>query len=144
MQPEAIQRISVPGMAEPRGASWSNCLRIGQEVVVSGITARDGVGSIAGGESMGGQAQAIFAKLDAMLKAAGGGLHNVYKLVIYVTDMARKDEANAARKAAFSGIYPCSTLVEVSGFAFTGLLIEIDAFANLGVDLRQSQMAGSE
>ena len=138
MQPETVERVAVPGMAEPPGASWSNCLRIGQEIVVSGVTARGGDGSIAGGDSMGGQAQAVMAKLEDMLKAAGGGSHNVYKLVIYVTDMTRKEEVNAARKAAFSDLYPCSTLVEVTGFAFPGLLIEVDAFASLGIDMRQA------
>ena len=36
------------------------------------------------------------------------------------------------------GPYPCSTLVEVSALVFPELTVEIDAYARLGVDLRQA------
>ena len=141
MPPDNVMHIAIPGAREPPGGSWSNCLRIGDEIAVSGITARDGGGMLEGGDSMGGQTRAIFSKLNAALNAAGGGLHNVYKLVIYVTDMSRKDEVNAERKAAFAALYPCSTLIEVSAFTFPGLLVEIDAFANLTIDMRAAAAA---
>ena len=53
-----------------------------------------------------------------------------------LTDIARKDEVNAARAAFFKPAYPCSTLIEVKGLVFPDLLVEIDAFANLAADLR--------
>lgn len=143
MPPDTVVKIAVPGIAEPHGASWSNCLRIGNEIAVSGITARGADGQPEGGDSMGGQTRAIFARLARMLEAAGGSLHNVYKLVIYVTDMSRKDEVNAERKAAFDALYPCSTLVEVNAFAFPGLLVEIDAFANIAIDMRAAASASA-
>ncbi|MGE3245244.1 MAG: RidA family protein [Beijerinckiaceae bacterium] len=135
MPPDTVVKVVAPGLGEPPGASWTNCLRIGDEISVSGITARGSDGKAEGGDSMEAQTRAVFAKLASLLAAAGGGLQNVYKLVIYVTDMSRKDEVNAVRKAVFRGIYPCSTLVEVSAFAFPGLLVEIDAFANARIDL---------
>lgn len=134
--PEAVRRVGTPGGDEPPGASWSNCLVLGQEVVLSGVTARGADGAVIGGASMRGQADAVFSRIAELLAGAGGSLANVYKLVIYVTDMARKDEVNAARKASFRAVYPCSTLLEVRGFAFPELLIEVDACANLGYDLQ--------
>ncbi|SLN63595.1 RidA family protein [Oceanibacterium hippocampi] len=132
----AFRKIVAAEVPEPPGASWSNCLLIGREVVFSGVTARTADGNAAGGDSMAAQTAAIFAKIKAQLAAAGGRDGNIYRLVIYVTDIARKDEVNAARKAAFRDVYPCSTLVEVSGFVFPDLLVEVDAFANLDVDLQ--------
>jgi enamine deaminase RidA (YjgF/YER057c/UK114 family) len=131
---KGVERIHTPEVAEPPGASWSNCLRIGRELVFSGVTARGPHGTI-GGDSMQDQTRACLDRIFAQLAAAGGGPGNVYKLVIYVTDIARKDEVNAARKAAFSGTYPASTLLEVSGFVFPDLLVEIDACANLDISL---------
>lgn len=129
------QKVTTPEAPEPPGATWSNCLVVGREVVFSGVTARGPDGRPLGGDDMQAQTAACLERIFAQLRAAGGGPDNVYKLVIYVTDIAQKDGVNAARKAAFSGVYPASTLLEVSGFAFPGLLVEIDAFANLDVTL---------
>lgn len=129
-----IDCLEVP---EPPGASWSNGLVIGREIVLSGVTARASDGKAIGGASMEAQTRACFDKVVAQVKAAGGHPGNIYRLVIYVTDIARKDEVNAARKAAFAATYPVSTLVEVSGLVFPDLLVEVDAFANLDVSLQQ-------
>lgn len=131
-----VEKIVTPEVPEPPGASWSNCLRIGRELVFSGITAagRDGP---RGGDSLEAQTRACFDKLFAQLDAAGGHPGNVYKLVIYVTDIARKDEVNAARAAMFRPTYPASTFLGVSGFVFPGLLVEVDAWANLDISLHQ-------
>jgi len=130
----SFQKVIGPAASEPPGATWSNCLVIGNEIVLSGVTARGGDGSASGGASVEGQTLAVLRRIVDLVEAAGGGVQNIYKLVIYVTDIARKDEVNAARSAFFEGIYPCSTLVEVKGLVFPDLLVEIDAFANFSVD----------
>lgn len=132
-----LRKIDCPEVPEPPGASWSNGLVIGREIVLSGVTARGRDGTATGGASMEAQTRACFDKVFAQVKAAGGHPGNIYRLVIYVTDIARKDEVNAARKAAFRPAYPVSTLVEVSGLVFPDLLVEVDAFANLDVSLQQ-------
>lgn len=136
----AAVKIDAPGVATPPGASWSNCLLIGREVVFSGVTARGANGITVGGDSMEGQAKACFDKIFAQMEAAGGHAGNIYRLVIYVTDMSRKDEVNAARKALFRDTYPASTLVGVKDLVFPDLLVEIDAFANLDISLQQDLM----
>ncbi|WP_300303312.1 RidA family protein [Ferrovibrio sp.] len=132
----ACRKIAAPNLAEPPNATWSNGLVIGNEVVLSGMTARGGDGRAMGGASVEGQMLAVLDKIQGLVEAAGGGAHNIYKLVVYVTDIGRKDEVNAARAAFFRPHYPCSTLVEVSGLVFPDLLVEVDAFANLAADLR--------
>lgn len=131
-----VRKIVAPAVPEPPTATWSNGLVIGDEIVLSGMIARGADGKAIGGASVEGQMTAILQRIAALVEAAGGGVHNIYKLVVYVTDIARKDEVNAARAAVFKPDYPCSTLVGISGLVFPDLLVEVDAFANLGVDLR--------
>jgi enamine deaminase RidA (YjgF/YER057c/UK114 family) len=114
------------------GAIFSPCFRFGDEIAISGLTARAADGHIEGGHSMRGQADAIFAKLQKLLHDAGGDLANIYKLVIYVTDMSARSEVNEARQAWLKPPYPCATLICVSALADPGLRIEIDAFTNVG------------
>ena len=135
------RRIRAPSAPEAPGATWSNALLIGDEIAISGVTARGADGRPMGGDSMRDQTLAIFERIDALVTAAGGGRGSIYKLVIYVTDIARKDEVNAARRAFFSPAFPCSTLVEVKGLVFPDLLVEVDAFANRRVDLHAPAMA---
>ena len=132
-------KIDAPGISTPPGASWSNCLLIGREVVFSGVTARGPDGLTAGGTSMEGQTRACLDKIFTQLEAAGGHSGNIYRLVVYVTDMSRKDEVNAARKALFRDTYPASTLLGVKELVFPDLLVEIDAFANLDISLQQDR-----
>jgi len=131
-----VEKIVAPEVPEPPGASWSNCLRIGSELVFSGITAMGPDGPI-GGDSLEAQTRACFEKLFAQVRAAGGDFGNIYKLVIYVTDIAAKDEVNSARRDMFRPTYPVSTFLGVSGFVFPGLKVEVDAWANLDISLHE-------
>ena len=131
------RQITVAGEAEAPGQTWSNCLVIGREIVLSGVTARGADGRAIGGASVGQQTLAILECIGARVKAAGGTIGNIYKVVIYVTDIQRKDEVRAARAAFFRPLYPASTLVEVKGLVAPDLLVEIDAFANLDGDLHE-------
>jgi 2-iminobutanoate/2-iminopropanoate deaminase len=130
-EPKQVRRVIAAGLTEPPGATWSNCLLVGREVVMSGVTSR---GAVA--ESAAQQTRVIFSRIEAMLQSAGGGLRNVYKLVIYVTDMGLKEDVNQARANAFRAYFPASTFIAVNGFAFPDSLVEVDVFANLDVDLQ--------
>ncbi|HBT33193.1 MAG TPA: translation initiation inhibitor [Pusillimonas sp.] len=134
-----VRHVKVPSVPEPPNATWSNCLVIGQEVVMSGITANTAINDQ--GETMDtrGQGMRIMERIRALLQSAGGDLHNIYKLVIYLTNVQDKTVVSELRKQYFTGTFPCSTLIEVSAFAFPGLSIEIDAFARLDIDLRQAE-----
>ncbi len=125
-----VERVRAAGVAEPPAATWSNAIRIGPEIVMSGATAHP-----AHGLSTYEQTLVVLRKLLASIEAAGGNLRNVYKLVIYVTDIADKDEVGRARRDFFQAPYPCSTLVAVQALVFPELKVEIDAWARLDVDL---------
>jgi enamine deaminase RidA (YjgF/YER057c/UK114 family) len=104
---------------------------VGNHVFVAGMTARAGT-DVAGGDSMYGQAKAIFEKIRHLMEAAGGRLDDIVKVVIFVTDIKRREEVWKARREAFSGDFPVSTLVEVRALAAPELLVEVEAIAVLG------------
>ena len=64
------KRIVSPLVPEPPPQTWSNCLKIGNQIFVAGMTCREGA-IIVGGDSMYGQSKAVFAKIERLLKAAG-------------------------------------------------------------------------
>ncbi len=120
-------RITHPEVAEPPPETWSNCLVAGNQIFIAGMTARNGAEILADDEY--GQAKAIFAKIEKLLQAAGASMADVVKVVIYVTDISRREEVWRARREFFRGDFPVSTLVEASALAMPELKVEIEAIA---------------
>lgn len=136
------EKIQCPQVPDLPTASWTNGYRIGQEVVVSGMTGHPATRQAAErGEPLGAYEQTIVVlrKLEALVVAAGGHRHNLIKTVVYLTDIADKDEVGRARRDFFGEHTPCSTLVAVKALVFPELRVEIDAWARLDVDLREAQ-----
>ncbi|MEE9149828.1 MAG: Rid family hydrolase, partial [Candidatus Tectomicrobia bacterium] len=77
-------------------------------------------------------ARAIFTKIQHLMAASGGQMNDIVKVVIYVTDIKRREEVWKARREVFSGDFPVSTLVEVSALAAPELLVEVEAVGLLG------------
>jgi enamine deaminase RidA (YjgF/YER057c/UK114 family) len=124
-----IVQILSPEVAEPAPGMWSNCLKVGDTVYVSGLTARDKSQQPAGGSEYD-QARLIFARMAALVEAAGGSLADVVKLNIYLTNIGNREGVWRARRESFSGVFPACTLVEVSALA-PGIDVEIEAVALL-------------
>jgi 2-iminobutanoate/2-iminopropanoate deaminase len=125
------KKISSPQVPDPPPQTWSNCLVVGNQVFVAGMVARD-TGGVMGGDSMYGQAKAIFGKIKHLMEAAGGSMDDIVKVVIFVTDIKRREEVWKARREVFTGDFPVSTLVEVSALAAPELLVEVEAIGVLG------------
>jgi len=138
--PSGLRKVACDAVPEAPNASWSNVLTIGQEVILSGQTAHPATRAAAeAGTPLGAyeQTMLVLGKLQMLLEAAGGGSHNIVKLVIYLTRIEDKDEVGRARRDFFQGCtYPASTLVAVSALVFPELCVEVDAFARLDADLR--------
>ncbi|MGE3542040.1 MAG: RidA family protein [Candidatus Tectimicrobiota bacterium] len=125
------QRVSSSHVPEPPPQTWSNCLVVGDQVFVAGMTARTG-STIVGGCSMYEQSRAIFEKIKYIMEAAGGCIDDIVKVTIFVTDITRREEVWQARREYFTGDFPVSTLVEVRALAVPELLVEVEAIAILG------------
>ena len=137
-----LHKIASPAVPDLPTASWTNAYRLGDEVVMSGMTGHPATREAAEqGQPLDAYAQTlvVLRKLEALVQAAGGHRHNLVKTVVYVTDIADKDAVGRARRDFFGGHYPCSTLVAVSALVFPELRVEIDAWARLDVDIRNAQ-----
>ncbi|WP_066270315.1 RidA family protein [Hydrogenophaga palleronii] len=137
----AAEKIHAPQVPDLPTASWTNGYRIGHEVVMSGMTGHPATREAAArGEALGAYEQTlvVLQKLEALVVAAGGHRHNLIKTVVYLTDIADKDDVGRARRDFFGAHTPCSTLVAVQALVFPELRVEIDAWARLDVDLREA------
>ena len=139
-----VKRVVCEAVPDLAHANWSNAIVVGQEVVLSGQTGHPATRNAAqAGSPLGAYEQTlvVLKKIQALLEAAGGGVHNILKLVVYVTEISDKDEVGRARRDFFGqGPYPASTLVAVSALVFPELRVEIDATARLDVDLRSAAL----
>lgn len=126
-----IERIISPEVTEPAPGTWSNCLKVGDTVYVSGLTARDkNLKATGGGEYE--QAKLIFERIRHLVTAAGGTMRDVVKINMYLTRIEHREEVWRARREFFDGAFPVATLVEVSSLAQPEILVEIEAVAVLG------------
>jgi 2-iminobutanoate/2-iminopropanoate deaminase len=136
------ERIACAEVPDNPALSFSNAWRIGHEVVMSGMTARPAKTGAATPASAYEQTLVVLRKLEALVTAAGGHKHNIIKTVVYLTDMKDREDVSRARKDFFGpdavGCYPTSTLVAVSALVSPELKVEIDAWARLDIDLRNS------
>ena len=125
------RRITSPKVAEPPPGTWSNCLTINNLIVVAGMTARTGT-EVQGKGDVYVQSKVIFEKIRDLLDADKARMDDIVKLVIYVTDIKRREDVWKARREVFTGDFPVSTLVEVRALATPEVLVEVEAIAVLG------------
>src|SRR5580704_15722208 len=95
-----------PEVSEPQPGTWSNCLVAGGVAYLAGMTAR--------GDDEYAQTKAIFTKIRHMVEAAGGGMADIVKVTIFVTDISQREKVWQARREFFTGNFPASTLVQVA------------------------------
>jgi 2-iminobutanoate/2-iminopropanoate deaminase len=126
-------KVSVPDLAEVAPGLWSNAIRAGDTLYISGQVARpfdEGTGMVGTDEYE--QARQIFSRIDRIIKAAGGTMDNLVKMTIYVVNIKNNTGIWRARREFFTGDFPASTLVEVRSLAKPEVLVEIEAVAWLG------------
>ena len=126
-------KVVVPNVAEAEPGLWSNGIRAGDMLFISGQVARP----FEGGKSLVGaneyeQARQIFSRIQRICEAAGGDLGDLVKMTIFMVDITKNTEVWRARREFFSGDFPASTLVEVRSLAGPETLVEIEAVAYLG------------
>ena len=134
-QASRITRVTSPAAPEPPPGTWSNCLVVNGVAYVAGMVARGKDGKGAPGDEYE-QAKAIFAKIRGLIEAAGGAMSDVVKVTIFVTDITQREKVWRARREAFSGNFPASTLVQVAALAEPALKVEIEAVAHIGAGAR--------
>jgi enamine deaminase RidA (YjgF/YER057c/UK114 family) len=126
------KRVVSTKVPEAAPGLWSNCIRAGDFLFISGQVARSSVTAAPQETDEYGQARVIFGKIRDLVEAAGGEINDVVKITIYVVNIKNNKEVWRARKEFFTGDFPASTLVEVRSLASPEILLEIDAVAWLG------------
>lgn len=109
---------------------YSRAVRIGNVIEVAGTTAMDGDVLIGEGDVYA-QTKFIFQKIERALAEAGSSLTDVVRTRMFITDIAKWEEAGRAHGEFFKTIKPASTMVEVSALIDERLLIEIEVTAVL-------------
>lgn len=125
----ATQTLVDPGWGWDDQFLYSQAIRAGDLVFVSGQAALKPDGSVAGPGDFPVQAEQVFANLRAVLQKAGGDLKDIVKVSIFLTDMANFPKIVELRNKYFSAPYPADTTVEVTSLALPNLMVEIDAVA---------------
>ena len=110
------EELRVDGLAEPI-SHFTDAVRAGGFLYVSGIVAVDGDGRLVGGEDVVAQTRQVFENMRAILDAGGCGFEDVVKVTVFLTDIDDRPLINPVRQEVFGSTRPASTLVEVPRLA---------------------------
>ncbi len=124
------EEFRVAGQGEPI-SHYTDAVRAGDILFVSGIVPVDGEGRIVGGDDVVAQARQVFENMRSVLAAALAGPQDVVKVTVFLTDVDDRAAINPVRQEFFGAARPASTLVEISRLAVPGAKIEVEAVAVL-------------
>jgi 2-iminobutanoate/2-iminopropanoate deaminase len=111
-----------------QGAPYSQAIRAGGLVFVSGqLALKPGAKELAGG-SIEEQTEQIFANLRAILEAAGSGLDRLVKTTVFLQDLGDFQGMNSVYATHVGDRPPARSTVEVAKLP-SGALVEIEAVA---------------
>ena len=113
-----------------QGAPYSQAIRVGDLVFVSGqLALRPGEKELTGG-SIQEQTEQIFANLEAILEEAGSGLEKLAKTTVFLQNLGDFAGMNEVYASRVGDRPPARSTVEVAKLP-SGALVEIDAIAHL-------------
>ena len=121
------------GMAWEKEYGYSQAVKVGDTIYLSGQVSHDDKGNIVGLGDMEVQMRQAYANVEKMLLQYGATIDNIVDEVLFVTDM---DAAFAARvkcrQEVFSGNpVVASTIVQIQRLAFPELKVEIKCIARV-------------
>lgn len=122
---KAIRTDQAP--APVQGAPYSQAIDAGDVVFVSGQVPLDAGGTLVS-EDVGAQTTRCLANVAAILAEAGLDLTAVVKTTVYMLDLGRFGEMNAAYAAAFGAHAPARSTIGVAALP-AGASVEIEAVA---------------
>ncbi|HTW99470.1 MAG TPA: Rid family hydrolase [Acidimicrobiales bacterium] len=131
------ERFSDGGPHEPI-AGYSRAVRRGGRIMVSGTTAR---GEAAEGDTYT-QARDCLERVLAAVLALGGRREDVLRTRVYLAPAADWALASRAHAELLGDVAPANTMLSVAGLIGDGLLVEIEADAEVGAETGGEADAG--
>lgn len=122
MKKEIIKTASAP---EAIG-TYTQAIKVGNTVYLSGQIPLIPGGSELDAADMRAQVSRVFENLSAVARAAGGGLQDVVKLNVFLTDMKDFPVVNEVMAEYFQQPYPARAAVGVAALP-RGAAVEMDA-----------------
>jgi 2-iminobutanoate/2-iminopropanoate deaminase len=123
---EAVRTEAAP--APFQGAPYSQAIRAGGLVFVSGQLALRPDSKELAGAGIEEQPEQVFANLRAILEAAGSGLDRIVKTTVYLADLGDFQGMNEVYRHHVGDVPPARATLEVAALP-SGALVEIDAIA---------------
>jgi 2-iminobutanoate/2-iminopropanoate deaminase len=111
-----------------QGAPYSQAIRSGNFVFVSGQLALRPDHAEIVGDSIEEQTEQVFANLRAILEAAGSGLGRLVKTTVFLTDLGDFAGMNEVYARHVGEVPPARATIEVSALP-SGAKVEIEAIA---------------
>jgi len=109
--------------------AYCRARRVGELVFVAGTTATGADGAVVGPGDLFRQCEFVFEKIARALAECGASMADVVRTRTFVTDVSRFEEFARAHRAAFQGIDPVATCLEVKALVRADLLVEIEVDA---------------
>jgi 2-iminobutanoate/2-iminopropanoate deaminase len=128
-------QISNPSLPAPmRRGAYSSGVEApsGRTIYVSGQVSLDAEGNVVGEGDVRLQTETVLEHVKTVVEEAGGGMEDIVKVTVFITDMGLYDEIHEVRRRYFEKPFPASSMVEVSALIDPRLLIEIEAVAVVG------------
>jgi 2-iminobutanoate/2-iminopropanoate deaminase len=113
-----------------QGAPYSQAIRAGDFVFVSGQLALTPDHAEIVGDSVAEQTEQVFQNLKAILEEAGSGLDRLVKTTVFLTDLGDFQEMNEVYARHVGDTPPARATVEISSLP-SGAKVEIEAIAHL-------------
>jgi 2-iminobutanoate/2-iminopropanoate deaminase len=127
--PAAHPRKEVIGGANTEGLPFSEAIRLGNLVFVSGNVGFDDAGRIVPG-GIGPETRQTFANIDKVLRAAGCTLDDIVKVNVVLADPADFNGYNAVYRTIFRREPPAR--VTTAGVLTIDARLEVDVIAGVG------------
>ena len=125
------QQIISDRMKQPSG-HFSHATTVeasGKLVFVSGMTAHQPDGTVAGVGDIEAQTRQVCENVKSAVEAAGGTMADICRVDVHVRNMEHFDAIHKVRQEYFEPPLPASTMVEVTKMTHPDYLIEISASA---------------
>ena len=120
---------SIEAIAPSPQLAFSQAVRAGDTLYVSGQIAIGADGALVGAGDARRQAEQCFDNLEAVLRAAGMGLDDVVKFTCFMVDVADYPAYRDVKVARLPRTTPASTGVIVTALLVEGARFELEAIA---------------